>query len=59
MSDKIKRVLGDGASGDIENPDGASTMHPGLMDGPEKPGATPDEQAAAELKAQQKENKDA
>ena len=53
---KISRALGDGASGDVDNPDGSSTFHPGLLSAPEKAGSTPEEQAAAELKAHEKES---
>ena len=48
MTTKPTRALGDGATGDIDNPAAS------LLDAPEKLGS-PDEQAAAELKAQQEE----
>lgn len=58
MSKTPQRVLGDGAIGDVEKPDGKSaTQQPGLVDSPEKAGKTPEEQAAADLRALEKEQK--
>ena len=60
MSSKTQRVLGDGAKGDLDSDTldaAASTVQPGLVDTDEKAGATLSEQAAADLRAQQKADK--
>lgn len=59
MTTKPKRVLGDGAVGDAADPSATaeSTIQPGLKDTDEKAGATPTEQADAELKAAKKKEK--
>lgn len=58
MSKTPERVLGDGAVGDVDAPDAkSSTQQPGLVDSPEKAGKTPEEQAAADLRALEKEQK--
>lgn len=57
---KTDRALGDGATGDIDDPDGkGSTLQPGLKESDERPGKTPEEQAAAEARAAKKEQNDA
>ncbi len=59
MPDKRKVVLGDGAVGDVENPENTpdSTIQPALKDSPEKAGATLKEQAAAQLRAEKRAEK--
>jgi hypothetical protein len=55
MSKNPKRVLGDGAKGDVDEVEnGESTVQPGLVDTDEKAGATLTEQAAADLRAEQR-----
>lgn len=57
MSKSPERVLGDGAVGDVSEPDAkGSTQQPGLKDSHEKAGKTPEEQAAADSRAAKKEN---
>ena len=55
MSKNPTRVLGDGAKGDIEDTENReSTIQPGLVETDEKAGKTLSEQAAADLRAEQK-----
>ncbi len=51
------RVLGDGAVGDINEPDGQATIQPGLVETDEKAGRTLAEQEAADAKAAEKSDK--
>lgn len=56
---KTERTLGDGAVGNVDEPDAkGSTLQPGLIDTDERAGKTPEEQAAAELRAAKKEASD-
>lgn len=60
MTSKSKepaKVLGDGAVGDIDNPDGEATIQPGLVDTDERVGLTPSEQESADRKAAEKSQK--